>query len=992
MPASDPPLRESSAAAAPDHGVSVPRSPLPAPDFHALFDALPALILVLDPDLYIVAATNAYLDATLTRRDEIVGRHLFDVFPDNPDDPSADSIRNTRASMQRVLQSCVADTMVVQRHDVRRPASEGGGFAVRYWSPVNSPVLNGDGSLAYIMHRVENVTEFVQMKQQGVEQAKLTDALREQSMQREAELYSRSREVADANAGLKHANDELKRLYAKTRELDELKTRFFANVSHELRTPLALILGPLNRLLQDDDRDDDALRVLRIVRRNALLLQRHVNDLLDIAKLEAGRMQLACARTNLARLARIAASYFQAVADDRRIRFSIDAPDTLIAEVDAGKLERMLVNLLSNAFKFTPEGGVIRLAVTSTSEDVRIEVADSGPGVPMPLRETVFERFSQGESGTERRYGGTGLGLAIVREFAALHGGKVSVMDAPAGGALFVIMLPLKAPAGALPAESADAPSGAPGYASGDAAPLALTGFYPPAARSPMPAATTDAPHVLVVEDNPDMSAFLAEVLSQHYRVTCAHDGRAGLESALAHPPDLILSDLMMPRMGGEHMVQALRRYRQFDDVPIVMLSAKEDDALRVRLLRSHVQEYLPKPFLVDEVLARVGALLAAQQRTRSRLRRSEERFRATFEQAAVGIAHVAPEGRWLRVNGTLCEIVGYAYDELLARSFQDITYPADLDIDLGLVGQLLAGEIPHYSLDKRYLHKNGTSVWVRITVALVRDQRQRPEYFIVVVEDIRARKAAEAEVLRLNAGLERRVEERTAELQAANSELDSFAYAVSHDLRAPLRAMRGFSEALAEDFGEALPADAHPYIEQIRFATRQMGGLIDGLLALSRSTLAELHQDEIDLSALTNAILAGLAQADPHRQVAASVQPGLTVRGDLRMVDAMMRNLLGNAWKYTRDVAQPAIRVSAQRLDGMDVVCVVDNGAGFDMAQAGKLFKPFQRLHRADEFPGTGIGLATVQRIVQRHGGTLQAQGEPGRGARFCFNLPRRG
>ncbi len=398
MQASDISLSESLQATAAT-GSSVPAETQPMPDFKILFDALPALILVLDPGLNIVAATNAYLEATLTRRDEIVGRHLFDVFPDNPDDPSADSIRNTRASMQRVLQNRVADTMVVQRHDVRRPASEGGGFEVRYWSPVNSPVLNADGSLAYIMHRVENVTEFVQMKQHGVEQAKMTDELREHSMKREAELYSRSREVAESNAGLKRANDELARLYAKTRELNELKTRFFSNMSHELRTPLTLILGPLNRVLQDGDLSDDPLRRLRIVRRNALLLQRHVNDLLDIAKLEAGRMQLACARTDLARLARVAASYFHAVADERHIQLSVDTPDELIAEVDAGKLERMLVNLLSNAFKFTPDGGTIRLSLASGNDGARIEVADSGP---VPLRDAVFERFSQGDSGTER--------------------------------------------------------------------------------------------------------------------------------------------------------------------------------------------------------------------------------------------------------------------------------------------------------------------------------------------------------------------------------------------------------------------------------------------------------------------------------------------------------------------------------------------------------------------------------------------------------------
>lgn len=954
-----------------------------APDFRALFNSLPGLFLVLDPGLYIVAATDAYLQATLTRRSEIVGRHLFDVFPDNPDDPSADSIRNTRASMQRVLQNHVADTMTVQRHDVRRPEAEGGGFEVRYWSPVNSPVLNEDGSLAYIIHRVENVTEFVLMKQQGIEQEKLTDSLREQAVQMEADLYSRSREVAEASTHLKSANDELARLYEKTRELDELKTRFFANVSHELRTPLTLILGPLDRLLRRGD--IDARHDLQVVQRNALLLQRHVNDLLDVAKLEAGRMKIGYAHTDLARLVRVAASYFESLAADRRIRLDVQAPAMAAAELDPEKIERMLVNLLSNAFKFTPDGGAVGVRLGVDADHARIEISDSGPGVPPQSRAAVFERFSQGESGSERRYGGTGLGLAIVREFASLHGGTASVTDAPGGGALFVLELPLRAPAGAEFAE----PVAAAGDPARSALALAESDARPQAQEPAVPGAA-DAAHILVVEDNPDMNAFLADALGRHYWITRAYDGREGLQKALAHPPDLILSDVMMPGMSGDRMVEALRRHPQLDDVPVVMLTAKADEELRIRLLRQQVQDYLPKPFSVDEVLARVGGLLAERQRNRSRLRRSEERFRATFEQAAVGIAHVAPDGSWLRVNRTLCEIVGYSHEELLERRFQDITHPDDVAADLAQVQRLLAGEDSHYSIEKRYLHKDGRPIWVRVTVALVRDETGQPEYFIPVVEDIRMRREAEAEVLRLNTNLERLVDERTAELRAANRELDTFAYAVSHDLRAPLRAMSGFSQALAEDFGDQFPADALPYLEQINLSSRRMGELIDGLLALSRSTRAELQQNDIDLSRMARDILADLARAEPQRLVATDVQPGMNARGDVRMIDAVMRNLLGNAWKYTLHTPQPAIRIYAERREGTDYVCVDDNGAGFDMAHADKLFQPFQRLHRQDEFPGTGIGLATVQRIVQRHGGEMRAAGRPGQGATFCFSLPQ--
>ena len=255
------------------------------------------------------------------------------------------------------------------------------------------------------------------------------------------------------------------------------------------------------------------------------------------------------------------------------------------------------------------------------------------------------------------------------------------------------------------------------------------------------------------------------------------------------------------------------------------------------------------------------------------------------------------------------------------------------------------------------------------------------------------ARQAAEVsarQLSELNASLEARVAARTAELSAANRELESFAYAVSHDLRAPLRAMSGFAQALQEDCGAQLSGTAQLYLEQIGIASRKMGELIDGLLTLSRSTRGELRQDQVDISALARRRLAALARDEPQRQVATEVEDGLCVVGDARMLEVVIDNLIDNAWKYTGGTAAPLIRVHAGTVEGVSGVCISDNGAGFDMAHAERLFKPFQRLHRQDEFPGIGIGLATVQRIVQRHGGTVVATAAPGRGASFCLTLPQ--
>lgn len=242
-----------------------------------------------------------------------------------------------------------------------------------------------------------------------------------------------------------------------------------------------------------------------------------------------------------------------------------------------------------------------------------------------------------------------------------------------------------------------------------------------------------------------------------------------------------------------------------------------------------------------------------------------------------------------------------------------------------------------------------------------------------------------------LNASLEERVAARTAELSAANAELDAFAYAVSHDLRSPLRAMSGFSQALIEDHGDDLPEGAREYLDQIKLASARMGDLIEGLLVLSRSVRGVLAVTPVDLSALAATAVAELRRADPGRSVTVDIEPGLVASGDRRMLAAALANLLGNAWKYTAGRTDAHIVLRRETLDGETWFCVDDNGAGFDMAHAGRLFKVFARLHRQDEFPGLGIGLATVQRIIHRHGGRIVAQATPGAGASFRFTLPER-
>ncbi len=320
--------------------------------------------------------------------------------------------------------------------------------------------------------------------------------------------------------------------------------------------------------------------------------------------------------------------------------------------------------------------------------------------------------------------------------------------------------------------------------------------------------------------------------------------------------------------------------------------------------------------------------------------------------------------------------------------SWAEVTQPEDLDKSLSQFNLMLSGQVDDYAFEKGFVCKDGTHLYAYVSIGCVRNYDGQVAYVLVLLDDITERKRAEAEIQALHASLEERVQERTAQLRAAIKEQESFSYSVSHDLRSPLRAIDGFSLALLENHSSDLDDQGRADLARVRANANRMGELIDGLLRLSRLSRQELRVSEVDLSALTEEVAASLREIEPDRAVTFRIEPGVQGPGDRDLLRVVLDNLIGNSWKFTSQRGSATIEFGADEHDGETAYFVRDDGAGFDMAYADKLFGAFQRLHGQAEFPGTGIGLATAARIVHRHGGRIWAEGKPGDGATFWFTL----
>jgi signal transduction histidine kinase len=660
-------------------------------------------------------------------------------------------------------------------------------------------------------------------------------------------------------------------------ELDRAKTAFFSNVSHEFRTPLTLMLGPLEEMLKDGSLPAEKHAQLEIIQRNGLRLLKLVNSLLDFSRIEASHLQANFEPVDLATLTADLASAFRSAMQKAGLLFRVEcSPLPGNVFVDRDMWEKIILNLLSNAFKFTFDGSVA-VSLRTEAGDAVLRVADTGTGIPEKELPNLFKRFHRVQGARGRTHEGTGIGLALVHELVKLHGGSIAVESKAGKGTTFTVRLPLGRNHLAGEPVSTSRQDGLNALRSDVFVQEALH-WMPNKSRdttgeTPLRAPTaTGRRQILVADDNSDMRDYVSRMLRGRYDVLTAADGEEGLNVAREKKPDLILSDVMMPRLDGFEFLKAVRADGNLKTVPVILLSARAGDESRVEGIEHGADDYLVKPFTGRELLARVETHIKLA------------RFRSEVEDAL---------------------------------------------------------------------------------------------------------RRAHEELIQMNKGLEQRVHDRTASLQEAVTQMEEFSYSVSHDLRAPVRAMYGYARAILEDYADKLDERGKEYLERILQSGSRMDRLINDVLTYTRVSRRETPLARVSLDRLVRDIVSQNPAFAPDRAHICIQGELLDVIGHEPSLSQVVSNLLNNAVKFVAPGVNPEVVIHCQRNAGNVRLWIDDNGIGIKPEYQTRLFGMFERLHSEGKYEGTGIGLAIVRKATERMGGKAGVTSDGGHGSHFWVELP---
>jgi PAS domain S-box-containing protein len=793
-----------------------------------------------------------------------------------------------------------------------------------------------------------------------------------------------------AALNIARAYEEERRRAEALAELDRAKTAFFSNVSHEFRTPLTLMLSPLEDLVA---RPEAGLRpenreLAALAHRNGLRLLKLVNTLLDFSRIEAGRAEAAYEPVDLAALTADLASTFRSAMEKAGLRLEVDAPPLREPVfVDCDMWEKIVLNLVSNAFKFTLHGGVaVRLA--EREDDVIMQVADTGTGVPPEALPHLFERFYRVQGARGRTHEGSGIGLALVHELVRLHSGTVKAESAPGEGSTFTVCIPkgtshLPAERIHKPRASRAAPGGhnlyieeafrwLPSEGDGDASRQIIGDEGPPQAG-----ANAERPIILLADDNSDMREYLVRLLSTRYSVITASDGITALERARQDKPDLVLTDVMMPRLDGFGLVREIRADRALAALPVVMLSARAGEEARAEGLDAGADDYLIKPFTARELLARLGGTLAVA-RTRRQAAEREAELRAEtaeiLETMTLAFIALDEEFRYVYLNAEAEGILGFRREEVLNLKMWE-RFPGS---ELTEFGQ----ELRRAMAEQRALHfqtfYEPRDLWFEVNAYPMSGRRLG-----VFFRDISASKQFEEDL---------RAAKEAAE--AANRSKDRFLAVLSHELRTPLSPVLLCVSAMQEE--PDLPPAVREDIVMIRRNIELETRLIDDLLDLSRIVNGKLalHVRPVHLNDKVNDVVRMCREQILEKAIRlhVSLDPRAgSVPGDPSRIQQVLWNVLKNAAKFTPERGEIYV-ATAVTPEGAGQVVVRDTGIGLEKEALEGIFDAFEQASPeiTREFGGLGLGLAISKLLVEMHGGSIRAQSPgPGKGATFTILFP---
>jgi PAS domain S-box-containing protein len=795
-------------------------------------------------------------------------------------------------------------------------------------------------------------------------------------------------QIAAALATARSYDEERKRARALA-ELDRAKTAFFSNVSHEFRTPLTLMLSPLEDLVSKSDSGiRPANRELALLaHRSGLRMLKLVNTLLDFSRIEAGRVEASYEPLDLAAFTAELASTFRSAIEKAGLEFSVDAPP--LSErlyVDREMWEKVVLNLISNAFKFTLHGSIL-VRIREQEESVVLEVSDTGAGIPSEALPHLFERFYRVQGVHGRTHEGSGIGLALVSELVKFHGGTVEAASQPGRGSTFTVRIPKGS--AHLPADRIK-PGRTARLSSAGASPYVEEAFrwLPrdkpgsalldtaefPAMRMPVDAGR---PTVLLADDNADMRDYVERLLSDRFRVIAVSDGITALEVARHEKPDLVLTDVMMPRMDGFAFLREVRQDRNLGTLPVIMLSARAGEEARAEGLDAGADDYLIKPFTARELIARVSGTLAVARARRDAAEREAELKAETaeiLETMTLAFFALDADFRYVYLNAEAEGILGVTRDEALNERMWE-RFPGSEMTEFGRELRRAMAERIALRFDTYY---DPMDLWFEVNAYPMTGGRLG-----VFFRDVTETKLFEEAL---------RAAKESAE--AANRSKDRFLALLSHELRTPLSPVLMSVAAMETD--PDLPPDIHEEMVMIRRNIELETRLIDDLLDLSRIVNGKLvlRNRQVDL----NEKVRHVAQMCREQILEKAIRLNLSLdpkvgslAGDPSRLQQVLWNVLKNAAKFTGERGE--IHVTTQlAAEGSAQVIIRDTGIGIAPEALPGIFDAFRQAGPAitQQFGGLGLGLAISKVLVEMHGGAIRAE-SPGlaKGATFVITLP---